>query len=863
MKKSSKTLFTLAVACLLTLVGCNQQNGKNPDVGGGGVPDTPIDVPATEYSVIFEFADGSTREVTVKENETVTNIGEDGTVSENERWDGWYLNGEPYDFSTPVTGNIILTSHTTKFEDIKIKVSYYEDSAVDALDRNAKNHVNKADKSFIGYYGLEYEVKGVLTNSKSVTYDGDYEIHDALTDELIQTVMVGDKITLTKDIYISRPGTIKKFTINFVDCLDYLPQSVTVEAGNDYMIPDVTIPSTETSRFMGFMVDDSIYTEHPYRIYRPGETITKDEIKAYGTITLTPYFVDISEAVEVSTFEDLLAVDSYATVILTDDIDANNEDVGTGIGDGEFNGIILGDGHTIRNYTVNHNDEYSDGAGLIDHTSEGCEIYDLTVENVDILLLSAIGGAALIGTSDYYCILKNVHAKNITFSDNDYSKWGFASDGIGGLVGQLGAGYIDHCSVENINTSHKVTGNPNKGSSPRLSLGVGGIIGKSVYTNDGGLRISNCTTNNSTIVLDKYMSGELGGIIGYVDGTYSDSGVELIGNTVNNTKVAFIDALPLPTTGLSGRCYVGGIVGDLNLYSSTVYNSNGDIVPNFITRNKVVGGDVSYNDGENHTNISVSVGGFAGNIYSAFGSRDNDAFVAVKENMVDNTTVVNSKVTSDSFVRTAGFVADFDFETRNCILTDISSEASVTSIVDETIGTGSGNYKTAQAFGYGGFESNTKYSLFEDIYCGGVVTALEPTENSGEMKGSAVAGLAAVVLNADGLFETSSIYVDTTFTNKDYGAIYFEASMNAYGDSETAGYYLGDLYVNDITNRGYCHNLYNSADPTLTDKTENYMGVKEAKFSNESEFITTCNFNSSMWTLKDNKPFLKVFVEEE
>ena len=83
MKKSSKTLFTLAVACLLTLVGCNQQNGKNPDVGGGGVPDTPIDVPATEYSVIFEFADGSTREVTVKENETVTNIGEDGTVNEN------------------------------------------------------------------------------------------------------------------------------------------------------------------------------------------------------------------------------------------------------------------------------------------------------------------------------------------------------------------------------------------------------------------------------------------------------------------------------------------------------------------------------------------------------------------------------------------------------------------------------------------------------------------------------------------------------------------------------------------------------------------------------------------------------------
>ena len=73
--------------------------------------------------------------------------------------------------------------------------------------------------------------------------------------------------------------------------------------------------------------------------------------------------------------------------------------------------------------------------------------------------------------------------------------------------------------------------------------------------------------------------------------------------------------------------------------------------------------DVSYSDGENHTNISVSVGGFAGNIYSAFGSRDNDAFVAVKENMVDNTTVVNSKVTSDSFVRTAGFVADFDFET--------------------------------------------------------------------------------------------------------------------------------------------------------------------------------------------------------
>lgn len=851
MRKFSKIVFTLSASVMMMLVGCNS-NSKVDD-------DHPIVDPVIEHTVIFEFADGSTREVLVIEGEAVECIGEDATVNEGERWDGWYLNGEPYDFSTPVEGDIILSSHTTKYEDIEIRVTYYEDDAVDSIDRNATNHVRKSDKNFIGYYGLEYEVKGVLTSSKSIEYDGDYEVYDASTDELIQKVKVGDKITLTKDIYISRPGVVRKFTINFVDCDNLLPSSIEVEANCDFVIPDVTISDTSTSKFIGFEVETSVYTDRPYRIYRSNEVITKDEIKGWTSLTLKPYFVDISEAVEVSTFEELLAVDCEATVILTADIDANNQDCGTGIGDGEFSGIIIGNGHTIKNYTVNKEDSYDIGAGLIDHSDNGVEIYDLNIENVDILLLSASGAGALMGSSDYYCIFKNVHAKNITFDDNDYSKWGWASDGIGGLVGQLGAGFIDHCSVTNFDSTHKVTGLPTKST---LVLSVGGIVGTSIYTNDGGLRISNCTTSDSNIVLDGYCGGQLGGIIGYVDGTYSNTGVEFIGNSVINTNVSCTNNIPLTQQNMMEKSNVGGFVGEICMYSQETYKDEETTVPNLITRNKVVSSDVSYIGGEAQTKVSVSVAGFIGNLYSAFGSWDNDAFVAVKENMVGEDCNVSSNITSSSYIRTAGFIADFDLETKNCVFSDISSEANVTSLVDTTNGNGNGNFKTAQVFGYVGFESNTKYSLFEDIYSGGTVTALEPSEDSGELKGSVVAGLCAIALNADGLFETSSIYVDTNFTNNDYGAIFYEASMNAYGDSETASYYLGDLYVSNIENRGYCHNLVDNLDPTKTDETENYLGVREAKFASEEEFISTCRFNSSMWTLVDQKPTLKVFLEK-
>ncbi len=101
MRKSIKVL-AMAVACAAACAlptACNSDN-KQPE----NQPDTP-EVQRQEFTVTFRNGDNVTREQ-VESGATVTrpnNPSKDG-----HRFLGWYLNNVEYDFTTPITGNLVL-----------------------------------------------------------------------------------------------------------------------------------------------------------------------------------------------------------------------------------------------------------------------------------------------------------------------------------------------------------------------------------------------------------------------------------------------------------------------------------------------------------------------------------------------------------------------------------------------------------------------------------------------------------------------------------------------------------------------------------------------------------------------------------
>jgi len=94
------------------------------------------------YSVTFEVNGGSLVEaVIVNENGKVTVP--ESPEKEGYKFDGWYLNGEPYDFSTKVTSDIKLEAKWTKIEESKPQEPEKEDTKP---DDDKKEDEDKEDK---------------------------------------------------------------------------------------------------------------------------------------------------------------------------------------------------------------------------------------------------------------------------------------------------------------------------------------------------------------------------------------------------------------------------------------------------------------------------------------------------------------------------------------------------------------------------------------------------------------------------------------------------------------------------------------------------------------------------------------------
>ena len=159
----------------------------------------------------------------------------------------------------------------------------------------------------------------------------------------------------------------------------------------------------------------------------------------------------------------------------------NWDPIGTGgAGDNKyFKGVFDGNGHTIKNLTINRPDE--DYIGLFGSISSGAEIKNLGLTDVDVIGNDYVGG--LVGFGAYSSQVSNCFVTGsvtgvfmvggicgwLAFASttNSYADVSVKGDSnVGGIVGSLAfAGAVSNCYA-----SGNVSGNTN----------VGGVVGMSV-----------------------------------------------------------------------------------------------------------------------------------------------------------------------------------------------------------------------------------------------------------------------------------------------------------------------------------------------------------------------------------------------
>ncbi len=209
--------------------------------------------------------------------------------------------------------------------------------------------------------------------------------------------------------------------------------------------------------------------------------------------------------------------------ILENDIDMSSVANFAGIGSSsnEFRGNFYGNGHVIKNLTMNNSS--GSGVGFFNNVYDGAIIQDLGLENVNVTGNADVGG--LVGYATESVVIKNSYVTgNVTGYGN-----------VGGL-----AGHVDNIRIESSYADVIVTGS---------NVVTGGLVGL----------IDNCFSNNN-IITNSFAAGTVngshyaGGFAGVIQG----------GSIVSNSYTI---------AEVKGDDFVGGFVGqiDENSKVSTVY----------------------------------------------------------------------------------------------------------------------------------------------------------------------------------------------------------------------------------------------------------------------------------------------------
>ena len=101
-------------------------------------------LPEKEYTVQFSFGNGTTTEVAIKEGKLVEKPV--APTMTGYTFVGWELNGVPFDFTTPITGDVTLVAKYEKIEEEKPKAEYTVKFDVDGGSTVVEQKVKEGEK---------------------------------------------------------------------------------------------------------------------------------------------------------------------------------------------------------------------------------------------------------------------------------------------------------------------------------------------------------------------------------------------------------------------------------------------------------------------------------------------------------------------------------------------------------------------------------------------------------------------------------------------------------------------------------------------------------------------------------------------
>lgn len=258
-----------------------------------------------------------------------------------------------------------------------------------------------------------------------------------------------------------------------------------------------------------------------------------------------------------------------------------------------FDGVFLGEGHTVSNINIKTENNPSYAFGLFGWVGKLAKIENLTISNINVNLSSITNkvdnkAGGLAGFCDQGEKIDNVSVNGSTIKGTAY---------VGGLVGEnkkvINNSDITTSSVSSVGTRNIIFDNN--------EIYVGGIAGKSENEINNCKVLGESKIGEGNIAIDESWSYKkdqyyVGGIVGYTNATVTspsvDSRVSVIGGAI--TKVAF-DKFK--------ATYTGGVIG----YKETNQTINGSFnVSCNVSGHDNVGGIIGFNAGGDIDNVVFS-----------------------------------------------------------------------------------------------------------------------------------------------------------------------------------------------------------------------------------------------------------------
>ena len=195
-------------------------------------------------------------------------------------------------------------------------------------------------------------------------------------------------------------------------------------------------------------------------------------------------------------------------IVLAADIDLQGITLPNGFGNMK-NFTFDGQGHTIKNATINYNG--SDNVGLFVGGNGG--ISDLVVENIKVVAPNCVNAAGIV-SSDANAVINSVTVRNSSVTGGKYT---------GAIVG-YNYGSVTNCTVENCTVSGRYK--------------VGGIVGYICNNNDQRTYVTGNTLTGVTVEGKNLIGGKSAFVIGKIVGNWNATVGTCNNNTFSGTTTA-------------------------------------------------------------------------------------------------------------------------------------------------------------------------------------------------------------------------------------------------------------------------------------------------------------------------------------